>query len=317
MHRLCSRRLVTLSRRLQSSLCAPHPRLYPTTAILRSFPNSALNAPPKYERNNRFRQSSGAGHAAFEEIPTHDWELVIFDKDGTLFDASRTWQDWATHVGTALRAISSEAEAKFYERMGFDPVSGVVGGTGLLATRPWTEINDCISVLLATHGKMDLEQAANQVARWSHEVDTVSGQVPLFDIKAMFSRLRELNIKIAINTADDRVATERILDAFDLTDDVDLVLSSSDNPHPKPHPDSAHYICSALQVDPLNTIVVGDTQADVLLGRNAKLGLSVGVLSGACSQDELSTHSDIMLADATLLLPMLERSSLNRAEAEA
>ena len=83
MHRLCSRsrRLVTMSRRLQSTLCAPNPRLYPTTAILRSFPNSAMNATSGYERNNqRQTASAGVGHASFEEIPDHEWELVIFDK---------------------------------------------------------------------------------------------------------------------------------------------------------------------------------------------------------------------------------------------
>jgi hypothetical protein len=40
-----------------------------------------MNATSGYERNNqRQTASSGVGHAAFEEIPDHEWELVIFDK---------------------------------------------------------------------------------------------------------------------------------------------------------------------------------------------------------------------------------------------
>jgi hypothetical protein len=45
---------------------------------------------------------------------------------------------------------------------------------------------------------MDLEEAAGQVARWTHEIDTSNNQIPLFDVKAMFGQLRAMNIKVAL-----------------------------------------------------------------------------------------------------------------------
>ena len=55
---------------------------------------------------------------------------------------------------------------------------------------------DVVAVQLASHGKMDLEEAAGQVARWTHEVDTSKNQIPLFDVKALFKQLRSMNIKV-------------------------------------------------------------------------------------------------------------------------
>ena len=49
---------------------------------------------------------------------------------------------------------------------------------------------------------------------------------------------------------------------------------------PKPSPHNANYICQQLGVKPSETIMVGDTPADTLMGQQANLGLTVGVLTG-------------------------------------
>ena len=62
---------------------------------------------------------------------------------------------------------------------------------------------------------------------------------------------------------------------------VDLVVCGDDPfSQPKPSPHNAHYICDKLGVRPSDTIMVGDTPADTLMGQQANLGLTVGVLSG-------------------------------------
>eukprot|EP00730_Choanoeca_flexa_P019879 TRINITY_DN9725_c0_g2_i2.p1 TRINITY_DN9725_c0_g2~~TRINITY_DN9725_c0_g2_i2.p1 ORF type:complete len:260 (+),score=26.03 TRINITY_DN9725_c0_g2_i2:273-1052(+) len=200
MHRLSALRRAQVSfnvRRWQSSLRSPKPLSYPTTAFLRSLPhaNSALSSSQR--TNARQTASNRAGHAPFEEIPNHPWSLVIFDKDGTLFDVSATWRVWAEHIGASIRVTcDSAAEGRFYETMGFDPVTGQVHGTGKLATRPWSEINDCIAIMLSSCASVDLEEASTQVMRWTREVDMGSNQQPLFDVKALFTQLRSMGIKV-------------------------------------------------------------------------------------------------------------------------
>jgi phosphoglycolate phosphatase-like HAD superfamily hydrolase len=64
----------------------------------------------------------------------------------------------------------------------------------------------------------------------------------------------------------------------------------------------------------LQAVVVGDTMADVLLGRNARLGLTVGVTSGACTAEELAS-SDFVIPDCMHLPTLLGLSCPQRSSA--
>ena len=62
---------------------------------------------------------------------------------------------------------------------------------------------------------------------------------------------------------------------------VDLVLCGDDaDSISKPDPHNALFICDQLGVSPGDTIMVGDTPADTIMGQQANLGLTVGVLTG-------------------------------------
>merc|ERR1712136_516823 len=61
---------------------------------------------------------------------------------------------------------------------------------------------------------------------------------------------------------------------------IDMIVCGDDKEgKPKPNPHNALYICDKLGVRPSDTIMVGDTPADTLMGQQAKLGLTVGVLT--------------------------------------
>lgn len=64
---------------------------------------------------------------------------------------------------------------------------------------------------------------------------------------------------------------------------------------PKPHPSNALQICKVLGVEPKNALMVGDTLADMNMGKLAKLGGTVGVLSGIANHNELHPHADYLV----------------------
>ncbi|VDM30144.1 unnamed protein product [Toxocara canis] len=94
---------------------------------------------------------------------------------------------------------------------------------------------------------------------------------------------------------------------------VDVVVCGDDaGAVPKPHPHNALSICRELDVDPQAALfrsydsfcfplrqcgllqaamVVGDTLADIGMGRMANVGCTVGVLSGVCGTDQLLPHA--------------------------
>lgn len=64
---------------------------------------------------------------------------------------------------------------------------------------------------------------------------------------------------------------------------------------PKPNPSNALQICKVLNVKPENALMVGDTLADIYMGKSAKLGGTVGVLSGIANHNDLYPHADYLV----------------------
>jgi phosphoglycolate phosphatase-like HAD superfamily hydrolase len=82
-----------------------------------------------------------------------------------------------------------------------------------------------------------------------------------------------------------------------------VVCGDDIDTQPKPNPHNALKICETLGIDPKvgfrnaninyrlmqEAFMVGDTLADVKMGRSAQLAGSIGVLSGIASKHELGS----------------------------
>jgi len=51
-------------------------------------------------------------------------------------------------------------------------------------------------------------------------------------------------------------------------------------------------ICKDLKVDPKRTVLVGDSSVDMVMGNDAGVGLTVGVLSGVGTRLDLAPYAD-------------------------
>lgn len=84
----------------------------------------------------------------------------------------------------------------------------------------------------------------------------------------LFKKLKDEGVRIAICTSDSREGTEQFLKRENLTDMVDAVVCGDDEgTQPKPSPHNAFKICKELGISPADTIMVGDTPADTLMGQ--------------------------------------------------
>ena len=111
---------------------------------------------------------------------------------------------------------------------------------------------------------------------WKHKVNKIGIQ------NWAFQWIDSLDIKIAICTSDSREGTEEFLNKLSLSSYVDMVLCGDDKDSiSKPNPHNALFICEKLGVSPSKTIMVGDTPADTIMGQQAQLGLTLGVLTGS------------------------------------
>jgi phosphoglycolate phosphatase-like HAD superfamily hydrolase len=124
--------------------------------------------------------------------------------------------------------------------------------------------------------------------------------VPLMDLAALFRHVRPggsgggAERRIAIVTTDDRAATDATLRHLGVRTDVAAMVCGDDGFAMKPAPDPIFALCQALATTPDRVAVIGDTPADVAMGRAAGVRWVIAVRSG------IGTPAD--LADADLLL---------------
>jgi len=124
------------------------------------------------------------------------------------------------------------------------------------------------------------------------------GASPIDGAGNTFAWLRDRDVRIALNTGFDRTITDLLLDALGWSSGVaDAVVCGDDVPHGRPAPDLILRSMERCGVEDVRKVVnVGDTVLDLLAAHRARVGLNVGVLSGAHgrAQLEASPHTHIL-----------------------
>ncbi|MDC0604885.1 HAD-IA family hydrolase, partial [Amylibacter sp.] len=77
----------------------------------------------------------------------------------------------------------------------------------------------------------------------------------------------------------------------------DEVIGCDSGFKPKPSGDTILGFCDAFGLKPNEIAMVGDSTHDLNAGRNAGVGLNVGVLSGPANIDQISGLADVVLDD--------------------
>jgi phosphoglycolate phosphatase-like HAD superfamily hydrolase len=231
----------------------------------------------------------GAAHPQLDGI-----DVVVFDKDGTLIDFHAMWGGWARGLGDRLDAvIRRPVSLDVFAAIGFDPASGRVAPGGELATATMAGIEETVArVLRRWCPSISAARRATEAA-WTLP-DPVALAVPLGDLRGIFGRLRADGRRIAIVTTDDRGPTLATLRSLGVRDDVRAMVCGDDGFAMKPEPDPIFAICQAYQREPDRVLVVGDTPADIAMGRAAGAGRVIGVRSG------LGTDADLRDADGII-----------------
>jgi phosphoglycolate phosphatase len=79
-----------------------------------------------------------------------------------------------------------------------------------------------------------------------------------------------------------------VLDLFDATVTLDDITKH------KPDPEMIETICSRLDISPIRTVMVGDIPADMLMGKNAGVALTVGYTENPTQ--EIMTTADVVVS---------------------
>jgi phosphoglycolate phosphatase len=232
-----------------------------------------------------------------------DIELVVFDKDGTLIDFHAMWGGWVRALAADLsRATGRPMTVALFELLGVDEETGLVHGHGLLAATPMSRIRELVVAAVMEAG-LSPAAAESAVHEAWHPPDPVELAHPLADLSALFGALHARRIRIAIATSDNRAPTDRTLDALGIRGWIASMRCADDGILVKPAPDPVLELCAELGVPPARTAVVGDSPADLAMGRAAGAGLVIGVLTGVGDEAALVGQADMILGSIAELLP--------------
>jgi HAD superfamily hydrolase (TIGR01549 family) len=242
-------------------------------------------------------QSEGMSSMTILKVgpPGFDPAVIIFDKDGTLIDFDAMWGAWIIALADRLEAVARlPARAALFAALGFDSARGRVLAEGKLAVTPMASLYALTIEMMRERG-LTLEKAEAAVSQAWRAPDPVALARPLAHLPTLFTALRRGGIKIAVATTDDRLPTMLTLAGLGVVEWIDAMVCADDGLPVKPAPDMVRAICEALNVPAARSVVVGDSVADMQMGRRAGAGLTVGVRSGVSEAAALSPHADVVI----------------------
>jgi phosphoglycolate phosphatase-like HAD superfamily hydrolase len=235
--------------------------------------------------------------------PLEGIDLLVFDKDGTLIEFHLMWGAWVGGLATRLEAASGlELRDGLYALLGVDRASGRVHAHGLLAATPMSRIREAVLAYVADAGAGPGQATAALDGAWSAP-DPVALAQPVADLPALLARLRRRVRLFAVATSDDRDPTERTLAALGVGGEMAALACADDGSPTKPAPDAVLGLCARLGVAPGRTAVVGDSPADLRMGRAAGVACTIGVLTGVGDRATLEPLADVVLGSIEELAP--------------
>ncbi|KAK2164068.1 hypothetical protein LSH36_69g04005 [Paralvinella palmiformis] len=224
--------------------------------------------------------------------------VVIFDKDGTLLCFHSLWTPWADKMINRLESATGlELAGKIFNELGYCTTERK-WKPALFAEGTNEQCMERVASILEQEGIERSEAMSIITTVWppgDHSQQNQSLKV-LDNPASVFQTLRSLGIKVAVCTADSRHGTEQFLREHGAIDYVDMIVCGDDKDSvPKPDATNALRICEMLEADPERAVMVGDTSADMLMGRAAKLGATVAVLTGVGDVTHLAPDADYVV----------------------
>ena len=178
------------------------------------------------------------------------FDLIVFDKDGTLIDMTAQAAGWANGIATRMRreGYDESAIGLVYANAGWNPERERCTSTeSVLLCGSWKEINACATEVLAstpfpqTGVVLSRAAAGAKVYEWIEEfADALAHKsAPLVDLERLFRNIKATGCQIAVCTADDRRNTDVLFEQFPALTDLVSHVSCADDENEeavKPNP---------------------------------------------------------------------------------
>ena len=218
-------------------------------------------------------------------------ELVIFDLDGTLISSAETIYEATVYSLNALNIPGDMPHEEFNKRIGLH----------------FEDIFDDFGIKLP-----DFEEFITIYK--SVYFDFIESSKIYPGVLEIIKYLKENGIKISLLTTKAQDQADKILNFFNMSPDFDYIMGRRPGIAHKPSPEPLLTICSDLSIDPVNCMIVGDSEMDIQCGKNAG-AKTCAVTYGYRSKENLVKDSPDYILDSIFELKTIvsENGSLHPA----
>jgi phosphoglycolate phosphatase len=201
-------------------------------------------------------------------------ELYIFDLDGTLLDSGK---DIALAANYAFEKLNLKT---FSEEV-------IISKVGYGAKK-------LIEDLIPEYPQEIKDKALEYFKEFYYSNPVIYSR--LYEgAEETLKKLKKLSKKVAVVTNKYESLSVEILKRLNVIDYVDLVVGADTTSEKKPHPLPVFYTLEKLKSDKDKSIIIGDSETDVLTGKNAGIKTAL-VLQGYGNKElALSLNPDYVL----------------------
>ena len=126
------------------------------------------------------------------------------------------------------------------------------------------------------------------------------------EVEETLNYLNKKKIKVSLLTTKIQDQAEKIIDHFDLRSSFDYLMGRRDGLAHKPSPEPLLSICKELNLNPSESLMIGDTELDIQCGKNAG-SKTCGVLYGYRSKSQLEKEKpDFLISGLNELIKVLK-----------
>jgi phosphoglycolate phosphatase len=214
---------------------------------------------------------------------------LIFDKDGTLFEFSATWEAWAQAFLLRLTDGDRAAAAKIGQDIGFDMATRKFASDSVaIAGTP-----DEIAQALAPHFP---DLSPDGMLAMLNEEATMAPQVEAVPLIPYLTGLRAQGIKLGVATNDSEEPALAHLNSAGVVELFDFIAGFDSGYGAKPAAGQLLAFCKQTGCDPSRVAMVGDSTHDLMAGKAAGMRC-IAVLTGMAPRDVLAPYAEVVLPD--------------------
>ncbi len=234
---------------------------------------------------------------------------ILFDKDGTLMDFHTFWVDTAIEIVPELLEKNripqqKEIQDRVLASMGIQ--NGKIMKGGILAHQTLPQIGNVVCETLKQDAfYLDQEEIGRQLVELFelHAKKSPQKYKPIGNLQELILKLKDRGIYIGLATADTEKSANLSLTYLNIKEWFDYIGADNGIRKPKPNQEMFQEFQQMYHLKPTEIVMVGDTFNDMKFAKNSG-GISVGVLSGIGTLDELEKEADYIL-DSVVQIPKL------------